>query len=209
MTACLHRGLHVAEAEDLIPRVVDGAREAGSPYYDYLLTGRGAARELLAGWMARSASEVAARRVTVAIADGQLRGGFIAPSGRDLAAARRADSAALVMGVPPDGREAIVVRLRELSGLFPPVDEQSYYLSKIWVGPAFRGQCLGRQLMEGYLETGRQEGFTRFSLDVHADNRRAIGLCERVGFVVEVHTAAPAAGMEYLRMVADPHSAQP
>lgn len=49
----------------------------------------------------------------------------------------------------------------------------------------FRGQGLGRRLIEAALDKAKQEGFIRVELSVHADNAPAIALYEKVGFVTE------------------------
>ncbi len=51
--------------------------------------------------------------------------------------------------------------------------------------PPFRGQGHGRRLIETTLLAAKLAGFSRVELTVHADNPRAIGLYERVGFVRE------------------------
>ena len=51
--------------------------------------------------------------------------------------------------------------------------------------PAHRGRGLGVRLLNATLEAAFGAGFVRVELDVHADNARAIGLYERVGFVRE------------------------
>jgi RimJ/RimL family protein N-acetyltransferase len=47
------------------------------------------------------------------------------------------------------------------------------------------GRGVGRALIEAVLEEGRASGVTRVALTVRADNARAIGLYERLGFVHE------------------------
>lgn len=51
--------------------------------------------------------------------------------------------------------------------------------------PAFRGQGLGRSLIETTLADARRFGLTRIELTVHAGNARAIALYERAGFKTE------------------------
>lgn len=51
--------------------------------------------------------------------------------------------------------------------------------------PAFRGQGLGRRLLDATVAKARETGIRRFELSVHADNERAIKLYEKVGFVRE------------------------
>lgn len=51
--------------------------------------------------------------------------------------------------------------------------------------PDYRGQGLGRRLIDAALDKARQERFIRVELSVHADNARAIALYEKVGFLPE------------------------
>jgi len=51
--------------------------------------------------------------------------------------------------------------------------------------PGFRGQGLGRRLIEAAISGAREAGMVRIEFGVHADNARAIRLYERVGFVKE------------------------
>ena len=48
--------------------------------------------------------------------------------------------------------------------------------------PAYRGRGHGRRLIEATLRAAQLAGFSRVELAVHADNRRAVALYERVGF---------------------------
>jgi ribosomal protein S18 acetylase RimI-like enzyme len=51
--------------------------------------------------------------------------------------------------------------------------------------PRFRSQGLGRRLITRTLQAARACGLTRVELSVREDNRNAIALYERVGFVTE------------------------
>lgn len=51
--------------------------------------------------------------------------------------------------------------------------------------PAYRGQGLGRRLIEAAIAKAREAGMVRVEFGVHADNARAIRLYEKVGFVRE------------------------
>ena len=51
--------------------------------------------------------------------------------------------------------------------------------------PQFRGQGLGRRLVDASLHAAKLAGFSRVELTVHADNLRAIALYERIGFLRE------------------------
>lgn len=51
--------------------------------------------------------------------------------------------------------------------------------------PSYRGVGVGNRLIEAALEQARRGAFLRIELSVHADNRQAIRLYEKVGFVKE------------------------
>ena len=51
--------------------------------------------------------------------------------------------------------------------------------------PAFRGQGLGRRLVERALEAARAFGLARVELTVRENNKNAIALYEKFGFVTE------------------------
>ena len=51
--------------------------------------------------------------------------------------------------------------------------------------PQFRGQGVGRQLIEATLAAAWATGLTRIELTVHGDNDRAIALYRKVGFETE------------------------
>lgn len=51
--------------------------------------------------------------------------------------------------------------------------------------PAYRGQGLGRKLIETTLRAAQEAGFLRVELDVYQDNHRAIALYEKMGFMRE------------------------
>jgi RimJ/RimL family protein N-acetyltransferase len=55
----------------------------------------------------------------------------------------------------------------------------------IGVLPSFRGQGVGRTLIETTMQNANQIGLTRIELSVHADNTRAIAFYQKIGFVRE------------------------
>ena len=52
----------------------------------------------------------------------------------------------------------------------------------IGVLPAYRGQGIGRRLLEACIEKAWSKGMTRVDLETRADNERAIVLYEKLGF---------------------------
>lgn len=53
------------------------------------------------------------------------------------------------------------------------------------IAPEFRGQGIGRRLMDATIEGARQAGLTRIGLEVFGSNTNAIRLYERYGFEYE------------------------
>jgi putative acetyltransferase len=51
--------------------------------------------------------------------------------------------------------------------------------------PAYRGQGIGKRLLQACLDKAAHKGITRISLEVRADNEPAIRLYEKAGFVHE------------------------
>lgn len=65
-----------------------------------------------------------------------------------------------------------------------PVYHHSGHLG-MGVAKDYRGQGLGKQLIEATLNDARQKGFERIELSVYARNTRARALYEKVGFKLE------------------------
>lgn len=58
----------------------------------------------------------------------------------------------------------------------------------IGVQAPYRGRGIGRQLLAACIDKAKAKGITRIVLEARADNARAIGLYERMGFIHEVRT---------------------
>ena len=56
-------------------------------------------------------------------------------------------------------------------------------------------------LLPQFLEDGHRRGFTRFRLDVSADNDAAIRLYQRIGFSIATESAIPGTPIRYYSMV--------
>ncbi len=65
------------------------------------------------------------------------------------------------------------------------VNPGEYYLANMAVFPEFRRQGLGRLLLADAEARARRQGCSRLALDVEAENRDAVRLYERAGFVRE------------------------
>jgi ribosomal protein S18 acetylase RimI-like enzyme len=134
------------------------------------------------------------------ISDSEFAGGFIALSGGDLRKARRADSVALLTSVAPQERHALALRLANVSELMAPVGDDEYYLSKLGLAQKFRGKRLARTLVDRYIEDGLHLGYSRFRLDVHADNEPAIRCYCSVGFRTDRRSHSQDGSLKYNSM---------
>jgi ribosomal protein S18 acetylase RimI-like enzyme len=173
--------------------------ESARAYFDWLFGGTDAARRLLGRWLRRPSSEVALERVTLLEREAVV-GAYIALSGADLVACRKADVFALLAETERASRVALAERLRAVRSLFAPVGVDEWYLSKLSVAPEEQRRGLGDRLVEAYLRSGEGAAFKRYRLDVDADNAPAIKLYESHGFRVIHDATSDAAGMRYLGM---------
>lgn len=60
--------------------------------------------------------------------------------------------------------------------------EQHCYLGFIYLEPEYRGQALGKTILDALKDWGIQQGMTHFLLDVYAKNVSAIRAYEKAGF---------------------------
>jgi ribosomal protein S18 acetylase RimI-like enzyme len=187
------------DPERLTASIAALIHEAGNPYYNWLYGGPSEARAAVDRQFRLPASEISSTRVTALMKVDVLVGIYVALTGAELARARMIDAAAIVsrersQGSPSPLRD----RMAETRGLFASVRHDDFYLSKIGVVKRYRRRDWGRVLLDNYLAAGRRAGFTRFRLDVSADNATAIALYQSAGFVIE--STADRAGMTYAAM---------
>jgi ribosomal protein S18 acetylase RimI-like enzyme len=173
--------------------------EAGNPYYDWLY-GRPSEARRAVDWQLRlPTSEISSTRVTALLKDAVLLGMYVALNGAELARARMTDAMAITRREGTRGPPSpLLDRIAESRGLFAPVHDDEFYLSKFGVARRFRGRGWGRLVLDDYIGAGRRAGFTRFRLDVSADNAAAIALYQSAGFIIE--STAERAGMTYAAM---------
>jgi ribosomal protein S18 acetylase RimI-like enzyme len=189
-----------AEADQYAAGALDWVHEAGRPYFDWFFDGPATARLVLAEWLSRPSSEVFVGRAVVMLDGDEAIGGFMAMSGGELGRCRQADAVAALRATPRTSWPALKGRIEASGELFPPVEEDELYLSKMGVVRESRAKGLGRELVTEYLNSGRAGGFTRFRLDVWAGNEIAVGLYSACGFRVAQECRSAAAGMTYLAM---------
>ena len=187
--------------ERLVPEILPWLREAGNPYFDWIFGGETEANAILGDWVGRPSSEVSLHRIRVLLEGDRVAGGIISLSPTELTACRKADMMALLQQADRlGGRAALFERLRAVRNLFPPLGEDVFYLSKLWVSPHFRGRGYGRRLFEAQLDHGRSAGFRCFRLDVASDNSPAIALYASAGFETRTRSVSADGSIEYLAM---------
>jgi len=191
------------DTEDLIRSALPWVIDAGNPYYALLFGDAELTLRVLNTWMRRASSEISIARVQFLICDSEFAGGFIALGGDELRKARKSDSVALLNACRAAERPALIQRMANLSGLFSPVDEDEYYLSKLGLNLRFRGRKLGRPLVERYIEEGRIRGYVRYRLDVHVGNEAAIRSYGSAGFRVHERTKSKDGTLAYYSMTYD------
>lgn len=188
-----------ADQDAALATVLELVQEAGNPYFDWFFGSSERALATLAALVRQASSEIAARRVKLAIAGGEVVGMYVALSGGQLARCRQSDTIALLKHAGRGAaRAAIVGKLAISRDLFPPVERSDFYLSKIGVVVGKRRRGVGRAIAEDFLAAGRRAGFRCFCLDVSADNQPAIRMYRALGFRIDSEQKAP--GMRYLSM---------
>lgn len=191
--------LERADFAVLAPQVASLMHEAGNPFLDWFYEGAPKALAAVRRSLERSASELAASRVTVLTVGDRLTGMYVALGGTELSRCRKADTLAiLAQAASPESRSSLLTRLASVRELFVPVEADEFYLSKIGVVADLRGLGHGRRLLEAYLAVGRRKGFERFRLDVSSDNDGAVALYRSRGF--EADAERDVCGLHYLAM---------
>lgn len=193
--------LDVPKSEQYTSEILTGIHEAGNPYYDWFFGGHDVARKILDRWMTRISSEVSINRVKLLLEGHQHAGGFIALTGKDLLTCRKSDMLALLKEMAPDLKFDLSGRFAAARALFPRVATDTYYLSKIWVTPDYRGKGLSRGILQEFLLSGRAEGLKLFQVDVFSENKTAIRLYQSFGFETTHKSSFTEANLEYLSMI--------
>lgn len=192
----------VPKIEQKLQDIVPWVREAGRPYFDVLFTGS-EMDSLLADWVGRSSSELAAQRMRLLIQDDRICGGYIALAGQELAGCRQADLLALARDSGSYSYGELRARMEDLRDLFAPVEENDFYLSKIGVHPQMQGQGLSHYLMSDCIKRARQGGFRRVRTDVPAQGSVARELCRGYGFEAIYRGKARTSSLRYLSLALD------
>jgi len=195
--------LDIPDTDRYASEVQKGIHEAGNPFHDWFFGGVETARKTVARRIIRPTSEVSLTRVKVLFEGEQSAGGFLCLSGKELRVCRKIDMLSLMADMKFDKSFDLQGRFAAARELFPHVAEDAYYLSKIWVNPAFRGKGYGWKILQGFLGEGRGKGFVSFRLDVAANNFPAIRLYRSCGFQILRQSFSARADQHYLSMCLD------
>jgi ribosomal protein S18 acetylase RimI-like enzyme len=195
------------ELEAVIPAVLAWLPEAAGAFFDYLFGNHSAAHVMLRDWLVRDSSELSIKRALLLYHGDTAIGGFIALSGRELRACKRADTLALANAVSTGDRAALVHRLRCAASVRQPVAEDVFYLSKLGIDGRHRGRGFGKALALEFFDVGRRRGFRRFELDVEPENTAAICLYESVGMTAVAESSSCDGVLRLRRMTRDDLSA--
>lgn len=173
------------------PEDVDAAipliYSSGPDAFDYAFArpGRNSAQDFLRHAFLQGAGQFGWRQHWVGeqegevVAAGTVFGGE-ANLGYMLAATRQ------ILGYFGLGSAGVIRRGLQLEKIICPPPRRTLYLAHLGVTPQLRGEGLGSQLIEHFLQLGRNTGLPMAALDVSAANPKAQALYERLGFAVQV-----------------------
>ncbi|MBD9517796.1 GNAT family N-acetyltransferase [Pseudomonas sp. PDM22] len=100
------------------------------------------------------------------------------------------------------GSAGVIRRGLQLEKIICPPPRKTLYLAHLGVMPTLRGEGLGSQLIDHFLQIGRSSGLPMAALDVSTANPKAQALYERLGFSVQVErtsTLPGVAGSRYMQ----------
>lgn len=189
--------------EIFIPAIMSWIIEAGQPFAGWLYGSDEIVRITTAERIKRRTSEIWLGRTSLTLVNGDPFGGFVALTAADLQRCFAADAMALI-GRESTGRSGMrAIELRKAFSSWPPVAQNTYYLSHLGISPEFRGRGLGRYVTDSFLRQGSAEGFNRFQLNVLAENEPAVRLYGSAGFVVEHEFIVGEGRYRYFCMVSE------
>ncbi len=185
-------GAELLGDDAVLTEIAAGVHEAGNPYFDHVLGGPEAARRILDAWVRRPSSEVFAGRARLLFEGETLVGGFVAMTGGECKRCRMADTAALLAAHRGDERTALLARLAGVKGIFAPLEDGDWYVSKVWVSPRLRGKGYGGLVSrEAFFPEPRPPG--RILADVAESNAAALATYRRLGLEIVPGAGSPSA----------------
>jgi putative acetyltransferase len=106
--------------------------------------------------------------------------------------------------ISPQGRLLLAQVQHQLAGCVAlrPIDSQTCEMKRLFVRPSFRGQGIGRVLVDGIIAEARGVGYERLRLDtVGPSMKDAVALYRRRGFrEIEPYRDNPMAGVHYMEL---------
>jgi ribosomal protein S18 acetylase RimI-like enzyme len=192
-----------AGSEVFIPTIMRWIIDAEQPFAGWLYRSEEIVRLITEERIKRPTSEIWLGRMSLTQLNGDPFGGFVGLTATSLQCCFAADVMALLSREPKERRVTRAIELREALSSWPPVAENTYYLSHLGISPEFRGRGLGRYVIDSFLQQGRAEGFKRFQLNVLAENEPAVRVYGSVGFVVEHEFLVGEGRFRYFCMVSE------
>ncbi|QJP11629.1 GNAT family N-acetyltransferase [Pseudomonas multiresinivorans] len=169
---------------------------SGPDAFDYAFArpGRNSAQDFLRYAFVQGGGQFGWRQHWVGEQDGQVVaagtvfGGEVT-LGYMLAATRQ------ILGYFGLGAPGVIRRGLQLERIICPPPRRTLYLAHLGVTSDLRGEGLGSQLIEHFLQIGRSNGLPMAALDVSVANPKAQALYERFGFEVQVERVSTLPGV--------------
>jgi len=149
----------------------------------------------LDNWIRSDRSELSGRGATLGLQDGDAVGVSIVVPGPEILSRRRWDMLSLLKNADPTHRVVLKEFFSGSLGVLPPVGEDEFYVRALSVDPKYRGQGIGKRLLQKALQDGNAAGFKRVRIDVDASNLTAISLYQSFGFRTTYRGNAPPLGI--------------
>ncbi len=157
---------------------------AGRPYYYWLCGDQEAAHRAITMWMRQPSSETFIERVRFLQYGSEIAAGYIGMCGAEVKKARSADMESLWAFLDMPSRSALIEKISQCLQLFAPVEEDEYYGSKMGVTRSFRGKGLTQPMFDHFFDEGNALGYSKFRLDVQAENKHALNWYFANGFEI-------------------------
>lgn len=174
-----------ARPED-VAQAVPLIYSSGPAAFEYVFTDkvRGDAAAFLHTAFIQKRGEFGYANHTVVEVDGQVVGIGATFSGRDHLRFTLAAVQQILAFYGPVRCWRIIRQGLQVEKIVQPPTPNLHYLAHLGVAPTWRRQGIGAQLVEHFLQQGREMGRNAAALDVAVTNPRAQALYERLGFVV-------------------------
>jgi len=186
------RRAHPADVDAAVPLIYSSGPDAFD--YAFARPGRNSAQDFLRYAFVQGGGQFGWRQHWVGEQDGQVVaagtvfGGEVT-LGYMLAATRQ------ILRYFGLGAPGVIRRGLQLERIICPPPRRTLYLAHLGITPALRGEGLGSQLIEHFLQIGRSNGLPMAALDVSVANPKAQALYERFGFEVQVERVSTLPGV--------------